>query len=113
MKAPHKEPENESQLQAWFVKELKKAGYLPYKFSSPAVRGVPDLIVIDREGFVFFVEMKHPNGKGVISPLQHEKIKKMLCNNAEIYIAASVHDCEDIINKRSGCVLGAVNYVDL
>ena len=93
MKAPYTAPRTEGELQKWFVKELRKEGYLVYKFSSPAKRGVPDLLIIDYDGDAFFVEMKHPNGKGKISPLQKVEFRKMLTQGCRLHIASSVDDC--------------------
>ena len=93
MKLPRKDPRTEGELQRWFVIALQDKGYLVYKFASPAKRGVPDLCVIDFDGSVFFVEMKSPCGGGILSPLQRVQIRKMLDNNAEVYISSSISDC--------------------
>lgn len=96
MKAPRIMPKNEAALQKWFVKGLKDARHLVYKFSSPAKRGVPDLIIIRPNGSVFFVEMKNPMNTGLLSKLQQVEIEAMLLQNAEVYIASDVEDCIDI-----------------
>jgi len=93
MKLPRKDPRTEGELQRWFVSALQDKGYLVYKFASPAKRGVPDLCIIATCGTVFFVEMKSPNGGGILSPLQKVQIRKMLDNNAEVYISSSISDC--------------------
>lgn len=67
----------EKGLQAKIVKFLKAKNCLAYKFASPSMRGVPDLLVITPTGDVFFIEVKHPNGKGVLSPLQKERINEI------------------------------------
>jgi Holliday junction resolvase-like predicted endonuclease len=97
MKHPTTLPRTEGELQRWFVKELKKEGWLSFKFASPSKRGVPDLILIDPEGVVCFVEMKHPNKGGVLSPLQRVQIRKLKDANASVYIADSVEDCIGIV----------------
>ena len=67
---------NERELQAYACKALRDVGCLVYKFSSPAKRGVPDLIIVPPNGKVIFVEMKHPNGRGKLSKLQVIEILK-------------------------------------
>ena len=109
MKAPHTPPRTEGELQRWFVKELKEDGYLVYKFSSPAKKGVPDLVVISDYGAVSFIEMKHPNGKGVLSKLQAIEIKKLLANECSVYIIQSVDQCFDFVDNK----LRGVLYADL
>ncbi len=109
MALPKSPPQTEGELQRWFVRELGNHRFLSYKFASPARRGVPDLIIIDRWGQVSFVEMKHPNGKGVISPLQKVQIRELLDSHAKVYIAESVQDCMDIIkHEKKG-----VTYAEL
>lgn len=93
MKLPRKDPRTEGELQRWFVSALQDEGHLVYKFASPAKRGVPDLCIIDKSGDTYFVEMKSPNGGGVLSPLQKVQIRKMLDNHVEVYIASSISDC--------------------
>lgn len=109
MKLPRKPHANEGELQRWFVKELKKFGCLVYKFASPAKRGVPDLMIIEISGDVYFVEMKHPNGKGKLSPLQKVQIRIMLDQGCDVYTAASCQDCIDIVNGDKD----TVNYAEL
>lgn len=58
----------ESAIEKYLVKRCKEEGWLCYKFSSPAQRGVPDRIVCLPKGAVIFVEVKQENG--VLSKLQ-------------------------------------------
>lgn len=111
MKEPRTEPRNEGELQKWFINELKKEGILAYKFSSPAKKGVPDLIIVGLwgAGTCTFVEMKSPTGKGVLSELQKYQIKKLLDGGAEVYVAATVADCFDIVNDSKK----RLTYADL
>ena len=60
----------EKNLQKKIVKYAKDRGVLAYKFSSPARRGVPDLILVGKRGQVVFMELKNPNEKGRLSELQ-------------------------------------------
>lgn len=76
---------NESTFQKKCITHAKAHGWLAYKFSSPAHRGVPDVIFI-RNGEVIFIEFKHPNGKGKISPLQAHTIKEMKEESADVFV---------------------------
>ena len=53
----------ESNIEDFFVKECKKLGWLPLKFVSPSMTGLPDRIVLVPGGVVFFVELKAPGKK--------------------------------------------------
>lgn len=92
---------SESQLQAWFVKALRASGNLVYKFSSPAKRGVPDLIVIAPNGFTIFCEMKAPHGRGVLSKLQKIEIDTLRGHGATVHVVDSVAQCEGLIRVLS------------
>lgn len=48
----------ESILEAYLVREVKKLGGAPYKFSSPQRSGVPDRLICWSDGRAVFVEVK-------------------------------------------------------
>ena len=50
----------ESEIEKYFVGECKKHGWLPLKFVSPSMNGVPDRIVLLPNGRIFFAELKAP-----------------------------------------------------
>lgn len=83
----------ESQLQQKILNFCKSTGILAYKLASPSRRGVPDLMLI-ANGRTIFYELKHPNGKGVLSALQKVTIKQMQDHGAEVYVG---HDYQEII----------------
>lgn len=67
----------ESKIEQYFVKECKKLGWLPLKFVSPSMNGVPDRIILMPNGRIFFAELKAPGEKP--RPLQravHNTIRK-------------------------------------
>ena len=53
----------EKDIERWLGNELRKAGYLYYKFVSPANPGVPDRLIICPDGAVVFVELKTERGR--------------------------------------------------
>lgn len=65
----------------------KKQGWLTYKFTSPANKGVPDRLFI-RDGFTLYVEFKQ-KGKEP-SPLQAHTIKQMRQHGAVVLVIDSV-----------------------
>lgn len=87
----------ESDLQKWFTGELKKAGCVVYKFSSPAQRGVPDLIIIPQGQPTRYAEMKSPSGKGHVTGLQLRHMASIQGQGAKVNICATVAECEAVL----------------
>ena len=90
---------SEKALQNFIVREAKKLDILVYKFASPARRGVPDLLLIPPSGQVFFIEVKNPNGKGRLSPLQEVECAKIGVRVA-VYIVADPDKARGILRAR-------------
>ena len=86
----------ESTLQAYIKKICTEHGILCYKFSSPAHRGVPDLLLIGY-GQTIFIEVKHPNGRGRLSPLQERTIHKMRDHGAQVHVIDNKQDADRVI----------------
>ena len=53
----------ERDIERWLGDELRQAGFLYFKFVSPANPGVPDRIVVCPDGMIYFVELKTETGK--------------------------------------------------
>jgi len=79
----------EKQLQNYLKKKCAEAGVLCYKFSSPAKRGVPDIVLVKPGGGVIFVELKSPAGTGFLSPLQKREIAILRKQAASVCVAES------------------------
>lgn len=71
-------------------------GILCYKFVSPGRRGVPDRLLIDRDGRSFFIEFKQPGG--AVRPEQMREIERLNRNRAIVYIIDSVADAKVLID---------------
>ena len=84
----------EKQIEKYLKTEVKKAGGLSFKFSSPAHRGVPDQIVLFY-GCVCFVEVKSINGK--LSRLQEKCINDMTRLYADVWVVYSKEDVDDFL----------------
>lgn len=51
----------EKDVEKYLIGQIKKIGGLAWKLTSPSTSGVPDRLII-RQGKIWFVEMKRPNG---------------------------------------------------
>ena len=69
---------SESALERRLVAEVRKAGGLCLKFTSPSTRGVPDRIVLMPGGVMAFVELKAPGRKPTrLQKIMHERIRAL------------------------------------
>jgi hypothetical protein len=97
----------EKTLQQYVAKKFRAAGWLVYKFASPSYRGVPDLMLVAPDGWVMFIEVKHPDGTGRLSKLQHFEIAQLRAHNAEVHVVDSKEQANEILRSyrpRSGCL---------
>jgi hypothetical protein len=81
---------SEKILEIKITKKAKELGFLTYKFSSPANRGVPDKIFISPNGKIFFIEFKSTKGK--LSELQKHEIHNLQNHLINTHV---VRDFED------------------
>jgi len=86
----------ESVIEKYLVKRCKEKGWLCYKFSSPAHRGVPDRIVLLSRGGIVFVEVKQEHG--VISPLQQECHNVLAKLGHKVFIIWNKADVDEFIH---------------
>lgn len=89
---------SETRIENKFQKAVKARRWLTYKFSSPSNRGVPDRIVIDDRGGVWFVELKRPKG-GRLSKLQSYTIKEMKAHRANVRVIKNEKEIEDFLRE--------------
>ena len=100
----------EKQLQNYLKKRCKENNILYYKFSSPAKRGVPDVILVhclntsvvmpDR---VRFVELKSPSKTGRLSALQMLEIANLRDAGAIVHVVETVEQVDNIIEGLKSC----------
>ncbi|MGJ0638233.1 VRR-NUC domain-containing protein [Xenorhabdus bovienii] len=70
----------ESVIENHLVKEIKKAGGIAYKFTSPGRRSVPDRICILPGGRILFVECKAPGERPRPDQIrEHERLRALGC----------------------------------
>lgn len=69
---------SEADIERRLVAEVRKAGGLCLKFTSPSTRGVPDRIVLLPGGVMVFVELKAPGRKPTrLQRIMHERIRAL------------------------------------
>ncbi len=87
----------EKEIEAYAVRQAKRKGVITYKFSSPAMRGVPDRIFICN-GRVWFREFKRPGGRPTKLQAMHlRKLEEAGCNVGVIDSKEAVDEMLDEI----------------
>ena len=71
----------ESKIERYFIKECKKKGWLPLKFVSPSMSGLPDRMVLLPGGRVSFVELKAEGEK----PTEHGKLLRTVISGSPLH----------------------------
>lgn len=88
----------ESKIEKAVKAYAKTKGWLSYKFSSPAQKGVPDQVFIGH-GQVIFIEFKRLGGQP--SPLQSKIHATMREHGAKIYVIDSIDAGKELFNVIS------------
>jgi hypothetical protein len=84
----------ESVIEAYFVRRVKEAGGISFKFVSPGVRGVPDRIAIfDRS--VYFIELKAPGKEPRADQVRVHT--RMRAHGADVRVISSKEDVDKFI----------------
>ena len=74
---------SEKYLEQTFCKEVKKRGGLALKFISPNLAGVPDRIILMKNGRIAFAELKAPGKK--LRPLQIKRKAQLESLGFKVY----------------------------
>lgn len=91
----------ESKLQKDCINVCKNNSVLVRKVHVEGKRGWPDLLLIFRgSGETVYVEMKNPNGKGVISELQKKEHALIRDQGAAVYFCSDFLYFKEIILKH-------------
>lgn len=75
----------ESQIEARLVRMVRDRGGLCYKFTSPGNPGVPDRIIITKDGRTVYVELKTEIGS--LQRIQQWQISEMKRRGADVRVA--------------------------
>ena len=85
-------------------KELAElAGVLFRKIKFEGRKGCPDVLLIFPNGTVVFVELKNPNGDGVVSGSQSRELQKIADHNAIGYVCNSIYTFCQILDEHEPC----------
>ena len=87
----------ESDLQHYFIKEVKRVGGLADKLESKSRRGWPDVCVISG-GEVFFIEFKHPNGTGRVGAHQVRVMEDISSRGGNTLVLSNKKAADDFIS---------------
>ena len=79
----------EAKLQAKIIKKFKSAHAFCEKMESRSAVGFPDLLAM-KDCRVLLIEIKHPNGGGVLGALQKEKIKEIRNQGLPVVVVESL-----------------------
>lgn len=74
----------ERDIEAKFRDLCKSLGWLSIKLMKTSVVGMPDRLVITKNGVLVFVELKSPTGK--VSPIQARVHIQLACHNALVLV---------------------------
>lgn len=77
----------EHDVEDYLCRWVELYGGLPYKFTSPGRRNVPDRLCVMPGGKVFFVECKAPGKE--LEPGQRREIRKLRDLGATVYVIDS------------------------
>jgi len=85
----------ESKIQKKIITHLEQHGWYVIKLIKTNKNGVPDLVVIDKNGGATFIEVKRPGGK--LSELQKYRIKEMQSKGIKVIVAYSIEDLKGLL----------------
>ena len=90
----------EKNIERHLVDGVKKLGGLCLKFVSPSTPGVPDRIIITKNGKVIFVELK--TEKGHLAKLQEYIIKQMMQRGADVRVIKGMNAVKELLEEIGG-----------
>ena len=70
-----KAPQLESKIQAKLIKQYIKQGCFPIKLIKTSANGIPDILLLQPEGKIKFIEVKREDGK--LSEIQKYRIEQL------------------------------------
>lgn len=94
----------ESQVERYFKREVERHGATVWKFVSPNQSGVPDRVVLMRDGTAVFAEIKAPGKKP--RPLQLAVFEKMERLNFHVWVIDSYEAVSKFVEHyvKIGCL---------
>ena len=83
---------------------------MPYKFTSPQRRSVPDRMFINPSGKIWFIEFKKQGGR--LTEGQKREIKRLTNYNVDVYVIYNVEDGKKIMAESGLAIIPADNLAD-
>ena len=96
----YRQPLMEKDIERKLVDAVKRRGGLAPKFVSPGLNGVPDRIVLLKNGRMAFVELKAPGQK--MRKLQVRRKDQLERLGFRVYCVDNVEQIEIVLNKIGG-----------
>ena len=92
---------SEGNLQTYFKTEAKAHNILWRKMKFEGRRGCPDVLVA-WGGKLMLVELKNPNGNGVLSKIQEREIQKFKDAGVDVRVVEKREEVDGIIKEIAG-----------
>lgn len=77
--------------------KVKARGGICFKFVSPGINGVPDRMVLLKEGKFAFIELKAPGGK--LRPLQEKRKRQLETLGFLVFKIDNKEQIEEVLNE--------------
>lgn len=90
----------ESSIERKLVDGVKKLGGLCLKFVSPGNPGVPDRVIITKDGRIIFVELKADWGR--LEKIQRYRIEEMKKRHADVRVAKGLDEVKALLEELGG-----------
>ena len=90
----------ESSIERKLVDGVKKLGGLCLKFESPGSPGVPDRIIITKDGQIIFVELKADWGR--LEKIQKYRIEEMKKRHAYVRVVKGLDEVKALLEELGG-----------
>ena len=87
----------EKDIEAYLCRRVKALGGMPYKFTSPQRRGVPDRLCLFSGARIIFVEVKR--GKEELTKLQEYEIAALRSRGFAVAVVRSKEDVDILFPK--------------
>lgn len=102
--------ETEKDIENYLTQQVRKAGGICWKFTSPGTRGVPDRYCAFM-GKSFFAELKRPNHRRrADEALQKERHKALARQGVKVYVLETKQDIDLLFRYLEQGILPAVKY---
>ncbi len=90
----------EATIERHLVEGVKKLGGMCLKFVSPSTPGVPDRLIITKDGKVIFVELKTEVGR--LSKIQKYVTGEMLKRGADVRVVKGLKAVKQLLAEIEG-----------